>query len=120
MIVRAHLIQAGLANIALGRQKECGLTVISPRYRLSNLRSHHFEGAFRQGGEESGDRLFADQIKVKLDASPDRPRDVAILIDTSGSQAGESLKSARMLTEAVVKNARPQDRVGTVSGHRPV
>ncbi|HMC88712.1 MAG TPA: vWA domain-containing protein, partial [Gemmataceae bacterium] len=74
------------------------------------------ESKFAKGGmvtyrTSAGDSLFALQIKPKLEAAPDRPRDYAIVVDTSASQARGPLANARLLSEEVIKEARDQDRI---------
>ena len=39
------------------------------------------------------------------------PRDIVIIVDTSGSMAGEGLKSARSVIDAILDHLRPQDTI---------
>jgi hypothetical protein len=58
------------------------------------------------------DLLFAWQLQPQLPASgPARPRDIAVVIDTSASQVGHPLRRARSVAEELAKAARPGDRL---------
>jgi tetratricopeptide (TPR) repeat protein len=60
---------------------------------------------------KAGDTLFALQAQPKLEPVPARPRDIAILIDTSASQARGALTSATKLTETLLHSLGAEDRV---------
>jgi tetratricopeptide (TPR) repeat protein len=59
----------------------------------------------------AGEGLFALQLKPELVAGKPRPRDVAIIIDASASQAGEPIENAKRTAAAVVASLSPADRV---------
>src|SRR5581483_5015183 len=50
-----------------------------------------------------GELHFALQLKADLPPAPPRPRDVAVVIDTSASQAGRPLQNARLVLEELNK-----------------
>jgi len=58
-----------------------------------------------------GGVAFALQIQPKLDPQPERPRDIAIMVDTSASQAGKALTRARELADRFLRDAGKADRV---------
>jgi len=61
-----------------------------------------------------GETHFALQVRPQLPAGSARPRDVAVVIDTSASQVGHvdnPLRNARRIAEELTKAARPGDRV---------
>jgi tetratricopeptide (TPR) repeat protein len=60
---------------------------------------------------QSGEALFAVQVKPALQPGSERPRDYLIMVDTSASQIGLPLTNARRLTEEVARTARPEDRI---------
>ncbi len=65
-----------------------------------------------QGPDQS--RYVAWQVQPKLDPVPARPRDVAILVDTSASQSGRPFQLAKSITREFVREAAqtaPGDRV---------
>ena len=49
-----------------------------------------------------GDIFVALQVKPELAAPPARPRDIAILVDASASQAGTPFEAARKIAKAVL------------------
>src|SRR5262245_11949073 len=53
-----------------------------------------------------GELHFALQVKPNLGEVPARPRDIAVVIDTSASQVGHPLRNARAITAEVVKAGR--------------
>ncbi|MFO0807706.1 MAG: VWA domain-containing protein [Gemmataceae bacterium] len=59
----------------------------------------------------AGELHFALQVRANTTEADARPRDLAVVVDTSASQAGFALKNARLIAEAVTKAARPGDRV---------
>ena len=67
----------------------------------------------------AGDTLFAWQVKPTLDAAPARPRDVAVLVDTSASQAGLPLRQARQAVQALAAALAPDDRVSVWAVNTP-
>src|SRR6266545_155416 len=74
------------------------------------------QSKFEQGGVLSykpleGDNYFALQLQPKLDPAPRRPRDYLLLVSTAAGQSGAAWNAARQLTEAVIKDAGPQDRI---------
>lgn len=58
----------------------------------------------------AGQTLFAWQVKPVLAASAPRAKDVVILVDTSASQAGKPLQSAKQIITAMSKSAGADDR----------
>jgi tetratricopeptide (TPR) repeat protein len=71
---------------------------------------------FDQGGVLTyqplqGEQLFAWQLKPDLGQPVPRPRDLLIMVSTSAGMAGKHFIAAQQLTEAVIKNAGPKDRV---------
>src|SRR5205085_847656 len=66
-----------------------------------------------------GELLFALQLKPKLDPAPARPRDVAVIVDTSASQVRGPLDAARDITESLVKNAGDSDRISIWTANIP-
>lgn len=67
----------------------------------------------------AGDTLFAWQVKPALDPAPARPRDVAVLVDTSASQAGLPLRQARQAIAALAAALAPDDRVSVWAVNTP-
>ncbi|WP_157368538.1 vWA domain-containing protein, partial [Zavarzinella formosa] len=67
-----------------------------------------------------GQTYFAVQVRPDLPAAPVRPRDIAILVDTSASQAGNPLETARQICREVIATANESDRISvwTVSTPR--
>src|SRR5438128_8957663 len=59
----------------------------------------------------SGETHFALQLKPRLPDAISRPRDIAVVVDTSASQVGNPLKNARLVTEELIKAAKPTDRI---------
>jgi tetratricopeptide (TPR) repeat protein len=68
---------------------------------------------------KAGDALFAWQVKPALDPAPARPRDVAVLVDTSASQAGLPLRQARQAVHALAAALSPDDRVSVWAVNTP-
>jgi tetratricopeptide (TPR) repeat protein len=71
---------------------------------------------FGQGGvvtykPAQGEPFFALQLQPKLQPTPRRPRDYLVLVSASAGQAGAPWAAARQVAEAVLKGARPEDRV---------
>ncbi len=71
---------------------------------------------FAQGGlltyrTRDGEVLFALQVKPRLTAPAPRPCDYLLLVDTSASQVGEPLLSARKLVEEIAATAGKDDRI---------
>ncbi len=60
---------------------------------------------------QSGDTLFALQLKPALKPVEVRPRDLVIVVDTSASQAGKFLDASCKIVEQLVKDAAPNDRL---------
>ena len=58
-----------------------------------------------------GDLHFALQLTAALPAGPARPRDVAVVIDTTASQAGRSFQNARSSLKSWPTAAKPDDRL---------
>ena len=59
----------------------------------------------------AGETVFAWQLKPHVAATVARPRDVLVMIDTSASQAGAALDSARFILEGLSKDLAAADRV---------
>ncbi len=69
---------------------------------------------------QAGDTLFALQIKPTMkSAGPARPRDLVFVIDTSASQSGKFLTTARTIVEQVVKKSSPSDRISIWVANTP-
>src|SRR3954469_1820886 len=66
-----------------------------------------------------GELHFALQLKPQLPATPARSRDIAVVVDTSASQAGRPLQNARLILEELNKAARPQDRLSVWTINTP-
>ena len=60
---------------------------------------------------QKGDTLFALQLKVNLPEAAPRPRDILMMIDTSASQAGKYLLTAREVAKQVVADATVNDHI---------
>jgi tetratricopeptide (TPR) repeat protein len=58
-----------------------------------------------------GEGYFALQLKPALDAAARRPRDYAVLVDTSASQAQGPLEAAKKLVATLVDRLGPSDRL---------
>jgi len=58
-----------------------------------------------------GQPYFALQVQPRLDPAPVRPRDYLILVGSSAAQAGAPWIAAGQIAEAIIKNARPEDRI---------
>jgi tetratricopeptide (TPR) repeat protein len=58
-----------------------------------------------------GAQLFALQIKPEIGSLPPRPRDYLVMVDTSASQVGQPLATAKRLAEEIAARARDDDRV---------
>src|SRR4051812_18499069 len=54
----------------------------------------------------AGDPLFALQLKPELPDAPRRPRDIALVVSITASQAGASFNAAKEIVEALIKNAK--------------
>lgn len=67
----------------------------------------------------AGDTLFAWQVKPALDPAPARLRDVAVLVDTSASQAGLPLRQARQALTALAAALNTDDRVSVWAVNTP-
>ena len=61
--------------------------------------------------QPDGTTAFAWQLKPALPASPARPKDVAVMIDTSASQAGDPLQRAAQIVQALGVQLSADDRV---------
>ena len=59
----------------------------------------------------AGETIFAWQVKPVLPAAAARPRDVLVLVDTSASQAGDPMKQAGLIIEALGKKLGADDRL---------
>src|SRR5262249_45100211 len=68
---------------------------------------------------QTGDTLFALQVRHDLKAAADKPRDILIMVDTSASQVRGPLDSARRLVDALVESARPDDRLALWTVNTP-
>ena len=66
-----------------------------------------------------GDSLFALQVRPALDAVAGRPRDIAVVIDTSASQAGKPMQMARDILEKLATQASPVDRISIWIANTP-
>ncbi|MEO2088213.1 MAG: VWA domain-containing protein, partial [Gemmataceae bacterium] len=60
---------------------------------------------------KSGDTAFAWQVKPTLPVASPRPKDVLVMVDTSASQAGESLQRAAQIVNALGHELGADDRV---------
>ena len=61
--------------------------------------------------QPDGSIAFAWQLKPALTAAPPRPKDVAVLIDTSASQAGDPMRRAAQIVQALTAQLGADDRV---------
>ncbi len=61
--------------------------------------------------QADGTTAFAWQLKPTFPPTAARPKDVAVLIDTSASQAGEPLQRASQIVQALAAQLAPTDRV---------
>ena len=59
----------------------------------------------------AGETIFAWQVKPVLPVAAARPRDVLVLVDTSASQAGDPMKQAGLIIEALGKKLGADDRL---------
>jgi tetratricopeptide (TPR) repeat protein len=66
-----------------------------------------------------GELNFALQLAPQLPASAARARDVAVVIDTSASQAGRPLQNARLVLEELNKSAKAGDRISVWTINTP-
>src|SRR5262249_39235424 len=66
-----------------------------------------------------GETLVAVQLKPALEAPPARPRDLAIIIDTSASQAGSAYTMARSIIKALDGALSPTDRISILVARPP-
>lgn len=66
-----------------------------------------------------GEVNFAMQVKPQLPAAAPRARDIAVVIDTSASQAGRPLLNARTVLESLAKSARAEDRLSVWTLNTP-
>src|SRR4051794_16557934 len=61
--------------------------------------------------QADGTTAFAWQLKPALTAGPARPKDIAVMIDTSASQAGDPLQRAIEVVQALAVQLSPDDRL---------
>jgi hypothetical protein len=61
--------------------------------------------------QRSGKTSFAWQVKPTLAAKAAQDRDILVMVDTSASQAGQPLKRARQIIDALAKASSPTDRI---------
>lgn len=66
-----------------------------------------------------GERHFALQVQPKLAAAAPRPRDIAVVIDTSASQVGSPLRNARLIAEQLAKSLKAGDRLAIWTVNTP-
>ncbi len=66
-----------------------------------------------------GDLHFALQVRPRLPEAGDRPRDIAVVIDTSASQAGLPLRNSIRVAEELAKAAKPGDRLSLWTVNTP-
>lgn len=66
-----------------------------------------------------GELHFALQVQAKLPTATPRPRDIAVVIDTSASQVGSPLKNARLIAAELAKTAKAGDRVAIWTVNTP-
>ncbi len=67
----------------------------------------------------AGDEHFALQLKATLPPATARPLDVAVVIDTTASQAGRPLQNARRVLAELAKTAKPDDRLDVWTVNTP-
>ena len=67
----------------------------------------------------SGEEHFALQLKATLPPAAAQPRDVAVLIDTTASQAGRPLQNARLVLAELAKAAGADDRLDVWTVNTP-
>src|SRR5262245_19916316 len=68
---------------------------------------------------QAGDLLFAMQVKPSLEAPPSRPTEIAILVDTSASQFGYPLNTAKRIASEMVAASGPDDRISIWTVNTP-
>jgi hypothetical protein len=105
-----------------GDRNRTGLSPDRPRtlVRLTeDLGSGRFSKSTLLSYDAHGDRFFALQLKPDLPAAPARPRDILVMIDTSASQAGFPLQVSRRLTEALMNDTAPNDRIAIMTVNTP-
>lgn len=61
--------------------------------------------------QTDGTTAFAWQLKPELPTAKPRPKDVAVMIDTSASQAGDPLHRAAQVVQALAAQLSPDDRL---------
>ena len=66
-----------------------------------------------------GDLLFALQVKPKLEATPERPRDYLVMIDTSASQVKGPLTAAGEFAETLAATLKAGDRMAIWTANTP-
>ena len=74
------------------------------------------QSKFSRGGvityrTRNDETIFALGLKPQLDPAPARPRDILVMVDTSASQVGGPLHTAQAITEKLVAQAKPEDRI---------
>jgi hypothetical protein len=66
-----------------------------------------------------GDLYFALQVKPKLEATPQRPRDILIMMSTAATQAGPGWIAGHQIAEGVIEAAKEFDRVSLWTVNAP-
>jgi von Willebrand factor type A domain len=61
--------------------------------------------------QRAGSTAFAWQLKPTLASAAAKDRDILVLVDTSASQAGQPLKRARQIIDALAKASGANDRI---------
>ncbi|VTS05921.1 VWA domain-containing protein [Tuwongella immobilis] len=66
-----------------------------------------------------GETVFALQVRPGLSAVSARPRDIAVVIDTTASQAGKPMQMAREILEKLASQLSPVDRLSVWIANTP-
>jgi tetratricopeptide (TPR) repeat protein len=82
------------------------------------------DSRFTQAGAHTyqpvkGDIYFALGIKPTLEAAPNRPRDILIVMSTAGTQAGTSWIAGHQIAEGIIETAKEFDRVSLWTANEP-
>jgi hypothetical protein len=96
---------------------------VSPAKQVSQL-AEASESRFDVGGiityqPVQGDLYFALQVKPKLDPTPQRPRDILIMLSTAATQAGPSWIAGHQIAEGIIESAKEHDRISLWTVNAP-
>jgi hypothetical protein len=76
----------------------------------------HIRAKFERGGmltyqSQKGDLYFSWQLKPAAETAPARPRDLIVVLSNAAGQAGAPWAASRQLTQTLLDEAGPDDRV---------